>query len=407
MIAVPPAIEEILGRLRAAGWEACPVGGCVRDSLLGRTPGDWDVATAAPPEAVIACFGGENTLPTGLKHGTVTVLCGGLCAEVTTYRTESGYSDRRRPDSVRFVRSLEEDLRRRDFTVNAMALAADGGIVDPFGGRDDLQKRLLRCVGEPEERFAEDPLRILRALRFAARLDFAIEESTAEAMRRCRFLLPALSAERMQKELAGLLAAPAPGRLLADYVSVLRAALPELSEDALSAASAEAIDRAPADAAMRAALLLRALEEPAARALLLRLRCSRAVLNRVSALRRALCAPPPAVREELLPAVRSLGWADAAAVCAFTGGGAAALLKEARAENLPVSPRELALSGDDPALCGVSKGPAVGEALEALLRAVWRGEAANTPDDLRRFLSLGAQSPVTKAPGRISAREPG
>ena len=165
---VPTHVEQLLAALRAGGFVACPVGGCVRDSLLGRAPVDWDLCASARPEQVKACAAPRwRTLDTGIAHGTVTVLTGDGPVEVTTFRVEGGYSDHRRPDGVRFVADLEEDLARRDFTINAMALD-EGGIVDPFGGRADLSAGFIRCVGEPARRFEEDALRILRALRFAS-----------------------------------------------------------------------------------------------------------------------------------------------------------------------------------------------------------------------------------------------
>ena len=213
MITVPPEIAAILDKLRAAGHEAQAVGGCVRDSLLGLTPGDWDICTSALPEEVVACFGAAGTIPTGMKHGTVTVRSGGRTAEVTTYRSDGAYTDHRRPDAVVFLGSLAEDLKRRDFTVNAMALDASGQVVDLCGGREDLAAGILRCVGTPEERFREDALRILRALRFAARLGFAIEGATGRAMLACRALVRGLSPERVFTELRGFLTAPKPGSL--------------------------------------------------------------------------------------------------------------------------------------------------------------------------------------------------
>ena len=197
-------------RLRRAGYEAYPVGGCVRDLLLGRTPGDWDVTTSARPEAVMELF--ERTVPTGIKHGTVTVLTEAGPVEVTTFRRESGYADGRHPDAVTFVGDLEGDLSRRDFTINAMALGPDGAIIDPFGGRRDLAVRLIRCVGKPDRRFREDALRMLRAARFSAQLGFAIESATAEAMRKNAGLTARLSAERVRTELEKTLLAPWPER---------------------------------------------------------------------------------------------------------------------------------------------------------------------------------------------------
>lgn len=212
----PKYVIHILNTLERSGYEARLVGGCVRDTLLHRRPNDWDVATAAAPEAVTELF--ERTVPTGIRHGTVTVLYGGSACEVTTYRVEGAYSDHRRPDSVRFTSRLEEDLSRRDFTVNAMAMDASLAITDPFGGREDLSRRLIRCVGDARERFTEDALRMLRAVRFAAQLDFALDSAALEAIAGCAPLCSALSPERVAAELRAVLASRDPGMvwLMAD-----------------------------------------------------------------------------------------------------------------------------------------------------------------------------------------------
>ena len=204
----PKYVIHILNTLERSGYEARLVGGCVRDTLLHRRPNDWDVATAAPPEAVTELF--ERTVPTGIRHGTVTVLYGGSACEVTTYRVEGAYSDHRRPDSVRFTSRLEEDLSRRDFTINAMAMDASLAITDPFGGREDLSRRLIRCVGDARERFTEDALRMLRAVRFAAQLDFALDSAALEAIAGCAPLCSALSPERVAAELRAVLASRDP-----------------------------------------------------------------------------------------------------------------------------------------------------------------------------------------------------
>ena len=204
----PKYVIHILNTLERSGYEARLVGGCVRDTLLHRRPNDWDVATAAAPEAVTELF--ERTVPTGIRHGTVTVLYGGSACEVTTYRVEGAYSDHRRPDSVRFTSRLEEDLSRRDFTVNAMAMDASLTLTDPFGGREDLSRRLIRCVGDARERFTEDALRMLRAVRFAAQLDFALDSAALEAIAGCAPLCSALSPERVAAELRAVLASRDP-----------------------------------------------------------------------------------------------------------------------------------------------------------------------------------------------------
>ncbi len=209
MKAPPKYVLNILCALDSAGHRAVLAGGCVRDSLLGRWPSDWDIASSASPEEVLTLF--PRCVPTGIKHGTVTVLSGGGSVEVTAFRAESGYSDHRRPDSVSFGCPLEADLARRDLTVNAMAMDAAGEITDPFGGRDDLRRRLLRCVGEPERRFDEDALRMLRTVRFSAQLGFEIEPRTLEAIRALAHLASGLSAERVREELLKTLRSPAPG----------------------------------------------------------------------------------------------------------------------------------------------------------------------------------------------------
>ena len=206
----PRYVKYILNAIERAGFEARLAGGCVRDTLMGRRPADWDIACSAPPDAVEALF--PRTVPTGKRHGTVTVLYGGGSCEVTTYRVEGAYSDRRRPDGVRFTSSLEADLARRDFTVNAMAMDAAGNLTDPFGGREDIERRLIRCVGSPEERFSEDALRMLRALRFSAQLGFDIDPRTDAAVTALAPTAAALSAERVRDEFLRALASPRPQR---------------------------------------------------------------------------------------------------------------------------------------------------------------------------------------------------
>ena len=208
MFSLPTPVIKCLSALRRGGFAAHPVGGCVRDLLLGRTPEDWDITTAARPETVMALF--EKTVPTGVSHGTVTVLLDGASLEVTTFRADVGYSDGRHPDAVVFGDSLEHDLARRDFTVNAMALAEDGGVIDPFGGQRDLAQRLIRAVGDPTVRFREDALRMLRAIRFAAQLDFSIEEHTFAALSALAENARHVSGERIKTEVEMTLLSPRP-----------------------------------------------------------------------------------------------------------------------------------------------------------------------------------------------------
>lgn len=211
MLFVPTECEYIINSLQKKGYEAYLVGGCVRDMLMGLTPNDFDITTSAPPEITISLF--EKTVPTGLKHGTVTVILNGAPFEVTTYRTDGEYKDSRHPESVRFVSSLREDLARRDFTVNALAYNRTDGLKDYFGGAEDIKKGILRAVGEPQRRFDEDALRIMRLFRFASTLDFAPEEHTLSAALTAAPTLKDISAERLYRELLKALCGKSPHAL--------------------------------------------------------------------------------------------------------------------------------------------------------------------------------------------------
>ena len=309
-LTLDPGAAALLDALHAAGYAAYAVGGCVRDSLLGRTAHDWDLCTSALPQQVMELFGTEQCIPTGLQHGTVTIKYGGQLYETTTFRTEGSYTDGRHPDEVRFVPDVREDLARRDFTINAMAYNAAEGLVDPFGGQKDLQNGLLRAVGEPQQRFTEDALRILRLYRFAARFGFALDAATARAARQLAPHLDCISAERIQEELAKLLAAPQPGAYLEP--AVLAVVLPELTPESLTAAK-PVVDACPAgeeNLPVRWAALLGALGEADTRRVLKRLRCSNTCIEETAVL----------VRETAGEGVcgsfsedRPLGWDPAAA----------------------------------------------------------------------------------------------
>ena len=330
----------LLDALHAAGYAAYAVGGCVRDSLLGRTAHDWDLCTSALPQQVMELFGAEQCIPTGLQHGTVTIKYGGQLYETTTFRTEGSYTDGRHPDAVTFVPDVREDLARRDFTINAMAYNEAEGLVDPFGGQKDLQNGLLRAVGEPQQRFTEDALRILRLYRFAARFGFALDAATARAARQLAPHLDCISAERIQEELAKLLAAPQPGAYLEP--AVLAVVLPELTPAALEAAK-PVVDACPAgeeNLPVRWAALLGALGEADTRRVLKRLRCSNACIEETAVL----------VRETAGESVcgsfsedRPLGW-DPAAAGSRAGDGMARFVSEEKAPvHVPVHAGEIAI----------------------------------------------------------------
>ena len=275
---------ELLDTLHRAGYAAYVVGGCVRDSLLGLTPHDWDLCTSALPQQVMELFGAQRCIPTGLQHGTVTVKQSGALYEITTFRTEGTYTDGRHPDEVHFVPDVREDLARRDFTINAMAYNEKEGLVDPFGGQADLQSGIVRAVGVPRQRFTEDALRILRLYRFAARFGFAIDPPTAQAAQELCAHLDCVSVERIEEELAKLLSAPAPAAYLNE--KILGVVLPELSPEALAAAK-PVVDACPAGAEnlpIRLAALLYSLGEDGIRRTLKRLRCSNACIEETAVL---------------------------------------------------------------------------------------------------------------------------
>lgn len=225
---MPKNVDIAINLLQSAGFEAYAVGGCVRDSLLGKTPNDWDITTSAKPEDMKSVFADFHCIDTGIKHGTVTVVIDGESLEITTFRLDGEYEDNRHPKSVTFTSDLGADLGRRDFTVNAMAYSKKTGTVDLFGGQNDLKNKIIRCVGDPDRRFNEDALRILRALRFASALDFEIEEKTAQSLLKNRALLGNISEERIAKELLKLVCGKGAKRILTDFAPVLFEILPEL-----------------------------------------------------------------------------------------------------------------------------------------------------------------------------------
>lgn len=225
---MPKNVDTAINLLQSAGFEAYAVGGCVRDSLLGKTPNDWDITTSAKPEDMKSVFADFHCIDTGIKHGTVTVVIDGEPLEITTFRLDGEYEDNRHPKSVTFTSDLGADLGRRDFTVNAMAYSKMTGTVDLFGGQNDLKNGIIRCVGDPDRRFNEDALRILRALRFASALDFEIEEKTAQSLLKNRALLGNISEERIAKELLKLVCGKGAKRILTDFAPVLFEILPEL-----------------------------------------------------------------------------------------------------------------------------------------------------------------------------------
>ena len=274
VIDLPAEVKGIIEKLEASGHEAYIVGGCVRDSLCLAAPKDWDVCTSAPPEQTLNVFSGENVIETGLQHGTVTVVLNHKPFEITTYRSDGIYSDSRHPDSVEFLTDIKGDLSRRDFTINAMAYSPKAGVVDFFGGIEDLKNGLLKCVGDPDERFQEDALRILRAMRFASTLEMKIEENTAKAMFSNRGLLGRISKERIASELNGMIVGTGAYDVFVEHAAILLEIIPELAPalgfeqnnphhcyDVLTH-TFKSIDSAPKDLAVRLALLFHDIAKP-------------------------------------------------------------------------------------------------------------------------------------------------
>ena len=412
----------LLDALHAAGYAAYAVGGCVRDGLLGLCPHDWDLCTSALPQQVMNLFGEERCIPTGLQHGTVTVKQGGGLYEITTFRTEGTYSDGRHPDEVHFVPDVREDLARRDFTINAMAYNEKEGLIDPFGGQNDLQQGIVRAVGVPHQRFTEDALRILRLYRFAARYGFAIDPATGQAAEALCTHLDCVSAERIEEELSKLLAAPAPAAYLDE--KILTVILPELAPEALDAAK-PAVDACPAGSEnlpIRLAALLLSLGEDGTRKVLRRLRCSNALIEETAVLvresggssgsfllghesghsiarptacggrvpsqrtvlRETSAAPDTAAIRKLLgryglttvQRLAALGTAlhpERAADFAAQAGSA----EQMEADGVCCRISQLAVNGRDLMAAGIPAGPGLRRVLEALLDGVIRGEYPN------------------------------
>ncbi|MDO5602765.1 MAG: HD domain-containing protein [Oscillospiraceae bacterium] len=431
---LPGAVVKLIEKLEQAGFEAWAVGGCVRDFLLKKRAQDYDVCTSAKPEEIKRAFAGAAVLETGIAHGTVTVLLDGMAVEVTTYRAEDGYSDGRRPDRVCFLQDITQDLARRDFTINAMAYHPSRGLKDPFGGRHDLEQGVLRCVGDPQARFQEDGLRLLRALRFASQLDLQIEPATQAALLAKKERLFAVSAERTAAELLKLLTGPGAGRVLEQWPQVLGAALPEILP-ALDFCqhsryhhldvwrhTAAAVDAAVPAANVRLALLFHDLGKPAvftrgedgaghfyghaeksaelAEQVLTRLRLPAKLQKETVLLVRLHDRPiepsERAVRRALYRykdvfffSLLEVKWGDAAAHApVFAGARMRELirLREQAERILAEKPcftrKELAIDGDDLRRAGIEPGPEMGRILNLLLEKVADGSLKNERETL-------------------------
>ena len=437
-LTLDPGAAALLDALHTAGYAAYAVGGCVRDSLLGRTAHDWDLCTSALPQQVMELFGTEQCIPTGLQHGTVTIKYGGQLYETTTFRTEGSYTDGRHPDAVQFVPDVREDLARRDFTINAMAYNEAEGLVDPFGGQADLQNGLLRAVGEPQQRFTEDALRILRALRFAAVLGFTLEEETAKAAFALKERLRLVSAERIYEELKKLLLGNWVFDVLVEYKEIIGVVVPELVP-AFDCAQqnpwhvydvfthiARSVEAAPKDADLRLVMLFHDTGKPAckttdeegidhfyghptvseqlAKAALERLKASRASMQRILPLIRYHDGHILTDEKSIKRWLNRLGPAGTLDLIDVKTADLAAqnlartqpeieelyrtkvLLRQILERGDAFSLRDLAIGGKELLALGY-QGKAIGGALDALLSGVIAGEAENDRAALLQYLA--------------------
>lgn len=424
----PEPVQQALDTLTKAGFEAYIVGGCVRDAMRGAAPSDWDCTTNAKPDQICACFRDFHVIETGLQHGTVTVVIAHMPIEITTYRIDGVYADHRRPDSVTFTDSLTDDLARRDFTVNAMAYHPARGLIDPFHGTEDLAAGVIRCVGKPADRFCEDGLRILRAMRFASVLDFSIEAETADAIHTQQSLLNHISAERIDTELTKLLCGAGAERVLTDFADVLFTVLPELApmhgfqqnnpyhDYDVYLHTLKTLMAAPPEPMLRWAALLHDAGKPhcytedargghfyghaarsveIARRALLSMKCDRKRLDRVLLLVEKHDTVWNGTEKQLKRLVRQIGDEAAEQLLLLHKADVAAqaerhraeritesdrllaMLADLRAEEACMSLKQLHITGNDLLEVGIPQGRAVGQMLNRLLDAVIDGTLPN------------------------------
>ena len=398
-IEMPYEAEWIIDNIRSHGYEAFIVGGCVRDAVLGRIPGDWDITTSAKPEQVKEIFG--KTVDTGLKHGTVTIIKHGSGYEVTTYRIDGEYLDGRHPETVEFTPDLREDLKRRDFTINAMAYSHETGIVDEFEGMEDLNRRVIRCVGCAKDRFTEDALRILRAVRFAAQLDFVIENETYKAIAEIAPNLVHVSKERIQVELTKLLLSDHPEKIwmvdatgIAEYVTpgfteVFERELESRSSRDLLKECWAGIAALPADKSHRWAGFLRHMMPEQAVKILRGLKLDNDTIGNVKNMITAFQAPLAVDKVEirrLLSRVTEYQFLGAMQLKKLDGDetvpGILQLFEEIKEAGDCVSLKQLAVNGGDLLAKGLEKGKQIGDGLMYLLNLVLEKPELNKKDIL-------------------------
>ncbi len=440
---IPSAVRDILNTLTQAGHSAYMVGGCVRDFLIDRRSHDWDMTTSARPDEMLRIFAGKKVIPTGIRHGTVTVLADDIPVEVTTYRVDGGYEDHRHPSQVSFTRSLTDDLARRDFTMNAMAYHPEEGLIDPFGGQADLRARLIRCVGDPDTRFREDALRIIRALRFSSMLGCSIEFRTQTALRRGAPLLKTISPERLYREWQSLLCGDGVEPVFLDYADVLAVLLPEIAAMRtcpqqhpchmydVYTHTVKSLSAAPADLLTRLSLLFHDAGKPSCRTRgtdgwdhfyghaaqsasianqwLQAMRADRATVDTVTRLVSLHDADLPATRPAIRRWLGRLGadncrrWldirrADIEALAPEVRPGKMVALKELSSlfdevcrEQECFSRRHLAINGRDLMAAGIPPGKDMGQLLTQMLEAVMDERLPNEREALLAWAAKAAK----------------
>jgi tRNA nucleotidyltransferase (CCA-adding enzyme) len=455
-IKLPATVKTVLDSLHAAGYEAYAVGGCVRDSILGRQPDDWDITTSARPDQVKQLF--RRTVDTGIQHGTVTVLVGSGAHEVTTYRIDGKYADGRHPDQVTFTASLEEDLKRRDFTINAMAYSQEEGLIDLYGGIQDLQRKMLRCVGNPMERFAEDALRILRAVRFSAQLSLRIDPETERAIEALAPSLSRISAERICTELLKLITSGHPDYLERAWrMGITRVILPEFDKMMetpqnnphhcynVGRHTLQSMCQVRADKVLRLTMLLHDVAKPdchtrdgegtdhfkghapvgaeMARGILRRLKLDNDTIHQVVTLvkyhdwrmepeERQVRRAANKVGTDLFPLLREVQMADALAQSDFHRQdklqrieGVWVLYEKILQEGQCISLKELKITGQDVLQAGLKPGPEVGEVLKLALEDVLEEPGHNNREYLLNLVRTEIAARSVNDPQTANERE--
>ena len=388
-ISIPNHILTIIQKLENGGFETYAVGGCVRDSIMKRAVNDWDICTSAVPNEVKNCLSEFKIIDTGLKHGTVTVVVSGNACEITTFRTESGYSDHRHPAFVNFTKTIDEDLSRRDFTVNAMAYSPIRGFVDNFHGLDDIESKIIRCVGIPSERFGEDALRIMRALRFSSQLDFEIERKTADAVIKKAPTLAKIAKERINHELCKLLLGVGAGRVMREFKSVFKEIFKNEYIFKDWDEKAYLVDSSPKRLLLRLAYVLSGIAYQDSEHILHELRFDTNTVNCVTFLLRNGKFTPPTERIALKRIVSQFGYERLFLLFDYirTSPAVRENLSKLMAESPPLWIRDLAINGKDIMDLGVNDGLTIGKLLNLALKAVISEECPNTKTDLIKLIN--------------------